>query len=1023
MPQMPDSPVGSTNGQSELVGTPHKQAWYWRLLGLYDKQTHATQYDTDGEQRSDAEEQAQEWWRRLFHIAGSRLERYRIFEEMDGSGMVSSFLDIYAEEATQPDHERGRHVWIESKNEKMIKAGNECLHNIMIEDRGTPLVRRMCKMGDGFQRNIYQAGKGVIGWKYCRTDKMHRVEDKYGRLVGFRQDGVQFRNGKRATSWPWDYTHFRLLGKDEETGYGTALLDTWFNPWRTYCIAAGTLIWTTDGPTTAESVCRGQVTYAHDPATGETRKTEIVAVLKQGVQKLVRIRTAHRQIVVTANHGMLARDKDGNFLYKRADHLVAAPDRTVWPAYRDRDSLVLPRLVDGDATRRFTLSGDAWSVLPRGPVETPPGIMDKLRSAQLVGHKHIQKVAHAFLRGKNGISHANYLRLRAAGIDVPPVDLVVRTGKNPVHGVDLDTLSFEVDARFARFLGFMLGDGWFESKGIAFALGEDDGCNTYYIDLCRELFNCTPEPRGAATFNALGAGHVQVLGLGIKRMLESVGFIHGFAKKRVPSWLYGMSLEVRRAFLQGMFDADAGFQSNGWRLGLSNEELMRGCWTLAQMSGYRVSREIKSIDRETTIRGKRAKALRAFRIFVSDEATDAPVVYEPVTHVEPIGEGETYDITVADDLHNFVANGVVSHNTLSMDAVLMYRLRRAPDRNMVLVDVGNMEESEAMDYVNQFKKAFRKNEYIDPASPNYRKQFNPLTPWEDVFLPVRGADSETRIEPMSGAGNAGEIQDVDMNRKIFCGVAKIPAAYIGFEGDVNAKATLLQQDVRFARTIKRIQKAYKYGIRQTLDIHYTLLAVGNSDYDPTAEENRYLVCVPPSSYLDELERLELIQLRSELMGAMAQFGQTLGVNPKVWSVYILTQYAKLPEDVVLRLLSKEVAGPEATSVTGGGNTPEESLTNQKAILEAARMTGTEGYYCLSSGEKKRIAESIHRSPALRKIIGDIAEAHLDDQIVQQTDPSTLPPLWMGQDITDGIEDSEERKQLNEDLETLRAKKA
>ena len=289
------------------------------------------------------------------------------------SALVSGILDVYAEESTQRDYDRGRSVWIESKSNGIVKAGEECLRNVGMEDRVAYITRRMGKLGDAFQRLIYQTGKGVLAWRQAPATKVHRVEDKFARLTGFREDGQKYRGKKRTTSWPWDYIHFRLLGKYEEAGYGTSLLESMFRPWR-------------------------------------------------------------------------------------------------------------------------------------------------------------------------------------------------------------------------------------------------------------------------------------------------------------------------------------------------------------QM-------------------------------------------------------------------------------TLAEDSVLMYRMRRAPDRNLVLVDVGNMEEHEAIQYLNSWRKRFRKWEFVDPASPNYKKQYNPLTPTEDVFVAMR-RDNTTRIESLSGAGNMGELYDLEHFRNKFFGSAKVPKAYFGFEGDINAKATLLQQDVRFARSCK-----------------------------------------------------------------------------------------------------------------------------------------------------------------------------------------------------------------------------
>jgi hypothetical protein len=330
-----------------------------------------------------------------------------------------------------------------------------------------------------------------------------------------------------------------------------------------------------------------------------------------------------------------------------------------------------------------------------------------------------------------------------------------------------------------------------------------------------------------------------------------------------------------------------------------------------------------------------------------------------------------------------------------------------------------MEESDALDYVNRWKKRFRKHEFIDPASPEYKKQFNPLTPVEDIFLPTRGAEGNTKIESLSGAGNADEIYDLEYFRNKFFGSAKVPKAYFGFEGEINAKATLMQQDVRFARSAKRIRKAMLYGFRQLLDIHYVL--VEETSEEATREQGKeYVVQMAPIAYLDEWERLELVQLRYQIVDAMANLAQSLQIDVKVWAMYVLLNYAKLPEDLVLKLTSKT------------GEVPEESLTpkqRQRILLEhgpevlkqVVEPIGTAGFYDLSAEEQMMIAEAIHKSPALRRVIGDIAE-YFDDDVreaaLQQTDPSLLPPMVKGETLSDDYADDEAAKELKEDLETL-----
>ena len=582
-----------------LRAHPHKVAWFWRLAQLFGRHQHPLPVDLDDGTADAASTQS--WWERTFTLAGERRERYRIFEEMDTFGLVSALLDVYSEEVTQPDYDKGKAVWIESKNTKLIQAGEECLRNCQVEDRVSAIARRIAKYGDGFQRLIYQTGKGVLGWKYAHASRCFRLEDKYGRLIGFREDGKTFRQKKRPVSWPWDYVHFRMLGKDEESGYGTGMLEALFRPWR-----------------------------------------------------------------------------------------------------------------------------------------------------QLI---------------------------------------------------------------------------------------------------------------------------------------------------------------------------------------------------------------------------------------------------------------------------------------LAEDSTLMFRLRRAAERNLMLIDVGNMEDHEALEYVNAWRKRFRKREFIDPASPDYKKQYNPFNPLEDIFLPVRGAENNTRIESLAGATGTTEIYDLNYFRDKFFGTAKAPKAYFGFEGDINAKATLMQQDVRFARTAKRLRKATVYGLRQLLDVHYTLLPTDQADnsFDLKDDNSSYLVQLAPIAYLDEFERLELIQLRYQVVDAMSNLAQSLQLDAKVWAMYILINFAKIPEDLVQKLIVKQVTPPEGAQ---GGFEAALSPRERQNILEnygadmlkqVTEPMGTSGYYDLNEEEQKALCEAIHKSPHLRKVIGDIAEYCMEDQEMHQTDMSLVPPTTQGIELADNYEDEPEARILQEDISDLKKK--
>ena len=578
---------------------PTSQPWFTRMLGVFGLTRHPKSMDDNEGGPSDPVTSTSEIWNRMFALAQDRRQRYQIYDEMDTFGMVQAVLDLYSEETTQPDYDKGRSVWIESPDGKVVEAGHECFTNCRIEDVIPAVVRETSKYGDAIRRLIYQSGKGVLAWKHVEPHKAHRLVDKYSRLIGFREDGQKFRGKQRSTSWPWDYVHFRMLGRDEKSEYGSSLLEPMFRPWR-----------------------------------------------------------------------------------------------------------------------------------------------------QLV---------------------------------------------------------------------------------------------------------------------------------------------------------------------------------------------------------------------------------------------------------------------------------------LSEDAMLIYRLRRAPDRNIVYVDVGDMDEHEAVNYINYWRKKFRKHEFVDPASNQYKKLYNPLTPVEDIFFPVRKDEERSRVEQFSGgSADPGNVYDIDYFRNTFFATAKVPKAYMGFEGEINAKATLMQQDVRFARTCKRVRKSAVYGLRNLCDIHYTLRG-----FD--MEKIKYIVQMSPISFLDEFERLELIQLRYQIVDAMSQLAQTMQIDPKVWATYILTDFAKLPDEMVTKLVKNVGKAPVAPGGEGGfpeGVTPAQRFKilnehGEDMLRMVTEPMGTEGYTQLTEEEQKAIASCIHKSPALRKVVGDISEYYQDDFdgiLIGQTDPSILPPASEGVSIQDDYADDKAAKELKEDIENLKNKK-
>lgn len=195
------------------------------------------------------------------------------------------------------------------------------------------------------------------------------------------------------------------------------------------------------------------------------------------------------------------------------------------------------------------------------------------------------------------------------------------------------------------------------------------------------------------------------------------------------------------------------------------------------------------------------------------------------------------------------------------DAMLVYRIVRAPERRIFYIDVGNVPPDEIENYMQQTQTSLKRNKAIDQTSGKMDLRYNPLAVDDDYFIPVRGGESGTKIETLAGGQNAAAVEDVQYIQKKLFAALKIPKAYLGYDEEIGAKATLAQEDIRFSRTITRIQKVIISELNKLAMIH--LYSHGLDDDDLL---NFHLSLNNPSS-VAQLQKLELIKTKFEIAGA------------------------------------------------------------------------------------------------------------------------------------------------------------
>jgi hypothetical protein len=294
---------------------------------------------------------------------------------------------------------------------------------------------------------------------------------------------------------------------------------------------------------------------------------------------------------------------------------------------------------------------------------------------------------------------------------------------------------------------------------------------------------------------------------------------------------------------------------------------------------------------------------------------------------------------------------------LMEDAMMAYRIVRSPERRVVKVDVGQIPPNEVEQYMQKVISSMKRNTIVDDQTGRVDLRYNPLSVEEDYYIPVRG-ESKTDIQALPGGTMTGDIDDVKYLRDKLFSALKIPASYLtNAEGADEDKTTLAQKDIRFARTVQRLQRPVVSELEKMGIIHLYTLGYRGDDL------LSFSLSLNNPSKISELQELEHWDKKFSVAGAATEgFFSRRWVAEKLFNMshdeFLRCQreiFYDRKFDSQLAAVAEMVQEETAASFGGGGGLGDEDLGGEGL--------GDETLGDLADAEPTTLAEPAADEPA------------------------------------------------------------
>jgi len=267
------------------------------------------------------------------------------------------------------------------------------------------------------------------------------------------------------------------------------------------------------------------------------------------------------------------------------------------------------------------------------------------------------------------------------------------------------------------------------------------------------------------------------------------------------------------------------------------------------------------------------------------------------------------------------------------DAMLIHRIVRAPEKRIFYMNVGNIPPNEVENFMERSISKMKRTPHIDQSTGDYNLKYNMQNLMEDYYIPVRGNDQATKIDTLAGLQYDG-IKDVEYLRDKLFAALKVPKAFMGYEKDLTGKATLAAEDIRFARTIERIQRIIVSELNKIALVH-----LYSQGYKDESVMNFELSLTTPSIIYDQ-ERIALMKEKVELSNQLMENK----ILPSDWIYENIWHLSEDKYDEYRDLILQDAKRKfRITQITAEGNDPKESGKSYGTPHDLASLYGKSRY--------------------------------------------------------------------------------